>query len=330
MAAPEQETTEQVDDTLTDEDLVAQLLQPEPETKEEAEEQGGEAKSPEAEQEADTEEEEPENTSILDSLSEEEQARLAEEYGSGASRRIAQLIRRAKEAEEKLEQAKSEPEEPFQRKEENPFQSVETMEELGSEAEKLDDFIEWAQDLILDNGDAANDDVIVNQGGDDFTKGEVAKRLRTAKKNRKTHIRARYEELLQAEQAAEQSKAIDSAIAKDYAWSAEEDNPIRQAYEHILANPAVARAVKEFGYLKAVIAEGTQSYIQRNGKPEKKAPAKKAAPKRVTPPGAPGGNAATTSKPADDKAELLQKLKAQADETGDEEDFVRYLTARSS
>lgn len=337
-ATAETDADSEVDDSLTDEDLVSQLLTtPEDPTEEEPEEteseeefESGEAEEPEAIEETEEEEEpeeEPEEGIDFESLAPEQWDQIGKHLNSRSAKRIAGLLRRAKAAEEKLSEqpAEQEVDDPLKEPiESNWFSKFDTMEDLATEAKSITSFIEFGEDLLEDHSASHADDVIHTVGDETFSKREIRQKVREARKRRDEHLPARVKELEQSRLRVERSEAVDESLATAYEWFADDDHETSKAFNSVLAKPAVATAVREFPELKAVIAEGTESYLR------KQAAAKKPTKKRVArkqPPRVPTGPSGSTAPPSPQaNAKASSRLK-RAEESGAPEDYEAYLAS---
>lgn len=343
VVAPDTQTTDRGDDTLSEGDLIARLTQapeePEPADDTETQEDVGEAELPEDAQ-AEATEEAPEETeetgvdSVLDNLDESGWERLAEELKSSAADRIQGLVRRAKTAEERLadlqQTAQTQQEDPIAQATQddgpNPFAEVETIEELAEQAKNLGEFATWAEDILDDHSNAHGDEVVWTQDGTDYTKREIRAKLREARAKRDRHLPARAQELRTAEQTKARAAQVDAALETRHPWMGKDDDPVRSDYEKLLTQPAVARAIGELPELKAVLAEGTEAFHSKGKVAPKKAEAPKQ-PQRKPIPTGPAGGAAEASKPSDNRGKMLSELKGRFETTGSPEDLAAYLQA---
>jgi len=261
-AEPENSTAEKTN--ITAEDFAIQRLgQPTPEPEEQEapeveEEVADEIATEEVEdtEESDesTEDEESEAESDeqvlsqidLDDMSEEELRELADKLGSRAVARFGELTAKRKAAEEKLQQIEakisaeqSNPLQPKQEVKNNPFDSVDTLEDLQAKATDASNVIEWAEDIMFNADGYEADDVVTEVEGKEMTKADVRNALLQARKARDKFLPARLEEIQKIEQSKQMQEHLSAQAEAELPWMTGEDNDTRREYQAIMSDPRV-------------------------------------------------------------------------------------------
>lgn len=229
--------------------------QPEPESKpvEEVppEPEQPETVEPEQEEQPIEEEQETETNGIdWDSLEDEDFLQMVTK-GEGKSRllkRLGDLTSRAKAAEEKaakLESAIQQPD-PLQPQApaDNPYKDVTDISELADKSNQVDALIEATEDILFQNEHAGQDDIVYEEGGQQFTKGDIRKTLRQAQKAKKTFLPAQLQAIQAREQRAQARKNNAELAKSELSWMQGEDNEIRQQYEATVESP-IFKAILE-------------------------------------------------------------------------------------
>lgn len=319
--------TEVSDDSVTDDQLVEMLsdqtdnLTGEPGSEDELSEFDGEsAQTAEAD---------------LDSLTEEQLEQLAEQMNSRGAGRIAQLIRERKELEAQIEQlsSKENPLEEEPSAESNPFTDIVSSDDLRKKYSEVAEMVEWANDLLDDNEDEHRDTVIHEEDGTQFTKGEIRKLLRSARKAKDQHLPARFEQLQQKEELVATRQQYRNIAEEEFDWMANEDNPVRQRFELVLNNPALQNLADEMPELPLVLAHAADSIARsearQKGTPEREQPQANAS-QRLRPPSNPSASTAAPAKGNSKPAQRLSALQSQFEKTGDHHVLTEILEIQNS
>ena len=265
----------------------------------------------------------------LDNVSEEELRELADKLGSKAVARFGELTARRKTAEEKLAKLEAslqrqDPLESTKKIENNPFSNLDSIEDLQSKAEEIEQIVDWAEDLLFEGADYAADDVITEIEGKEMTKAEVRKSLLQARKAKKTFIPDQLSKIQAKEQAGNMEVAFKERAKEELSWLDGEDNDIRKQYEATV-NDARFQKMKEIvsreapdvaGQLDYWFAHAANSIYGRKplaeGKPSMK----------LTPPkGATTSNANAAKSPSR-TAKALKELQSQFKQSGNARDFA--------
>ena len=319
--------TEVSDDSVTDDQLVEMLsdqtdnLTGEPGSEDELSEFDGEsAQTAEAD---------------LESLTEEQLEQLAEQMNSRGAGRIAQLIRERKELEAQIEQmsSKENPLEEEPSAESNPFTDIVSTDDLRKKYSEVAEMVEWANDLLDDNEDEHRDTVIHEEDGTQFTKGEIRKLLRSARKAKDQHLPARFEQLQQKEELVATRQQYRNIAEEEFDWMQSEDNPVRQRFESVLNNPALQNLADEMPELPLVLAHAADSIARsearQKGTPEREQPQANAS-QRLRPPSNPSASTAAPAKGNSKPAQRLSALQSQFEKTGDHHVLTEILEIQNS
>ncbi len=319
--------TEVSDDSVTDDQLVEMLsdqtdnLTGEPGSEDELSEFDGEsAQTAEAD---------------LESLTEEQLEQLAEQMNSRGAGRIAQLIRERKELEAQIEQlsSKENPLEEEPSAESNPFTDIVSTDDLRKKYSEVAEMVEWANDLLDDNEDEHRDTVIHEEDGTQFTKGEIRKLLRSARKAKDQHLPARFEQLQQKEELVATRQQYRNIAEEEFDWMQSEDNPVRQRFESVLNNPALQNLADEMPELPLVLAHAADSIARsearQKGTPEREQPQANAS-QRLRPPSNPSASTAAPAKGNSKPAQRLAALQSQFEKTGDHHVLTEILEIQNS
>lgn len=177
----------------------------------------------------------------LDEMSEEDLRDLSDKLGSKAVARFGELTAKRKQAEEKLAELQkqlSENKDDILNKpkaiENNPYNSLKTVEELQNKSQELNDIITWAEETLFESDGYSADDVVTEVEGKEVTKAQVRKSLLQARKARDQFL----PDQLNQVQKIETSKQVKEAFAKqaeeELSWMTGDDNDTRRNYEAML------------------------------------------------------------------------------------------------
>jgi hypothetical protein len=265
----------------------------------------------------------------LDNASEEELRELADKLGSKAVARFGELTARRKSAEEKLAklEASLQQKDPLESKkkiENNPFGNLDSIEDLQSKAEEIEQIVDWAEDLLFEGADYAADDVITEIEGKEMTKAEVRKSLLQARKAKKTFIPDQLSKIQAKEQAKNMEVAFKERAKEELSWLDGEDNDIRKQYEATV-NDARFQKMKEIVSKEAPDVAGQLDYWfahAANSIYGRKPIAEDKPSMKLTPPkGATTSNANAAKSPSR-TAKALKELQSQFKQSGNARDFA--------
>jgi len=265
----------------------------------------------------------------LDNASEEELRELADKLGSKAVARFGELTARRKSAEEKLAklEASLQQKDPLESKkkiENNPFGNLDSIEDLQSKAEEIEQIVDWAEDLLFEGADYAADDVITEIEGKEMTKAEVRKSLLQARKAKKTFIPDQLSKIQAKEQAENMEVAFKERAKEELSWLDGEDNDIRKQYEATV-NDARFQKMKEIVSKEAPDVAGQLDYWfahAANSIYGRKPIAEDKPSMKLTPPkGATTSNANAAKSPSR-TAKALKELQSQFKQSGNARDFA--------
>ena len=347
-AEPENSTAEKTN--ISAEDFAIQRLgQPAPEPEEEetleveeevADEIATEEEEGYEESDESTDNEEPKSKSEeqvlsqidLDEMSEEELRELADKLGSRAVARFGELTAKRKAAEEKLQQIEAklsaEQSNPLQPKKEvknNPFNSVDTLEDLQSKATDASNVIEWAEDIMFNADGYEADDVVTEVEGKEMTKADVRNALLQARKARDKFLPARLEEIQKVEQSKQMQEHLSAQAKAELPWMTGDDNDIRREYEAIMKDPRVdtlmanlpADVKAQMPYLLAHAANSIYGRKEvKNGKSNV----------RLNPSSTSTPSAAGSEKQVSRTNKSIKNLSTQFRQSGQKDDFITLRT----
>lgn len=280
---------------------------PETDAPEGEEQPEAEAQEPEAGDEPAAEEEEDSILARLgiDSASDDDLRELSKELGGRLGPRIGELTEKARRAEEenKALRAELKKREPFESKvRDNPYRDkADTLEKASELLEAAVETVRDAEIALEDNEDLASDDEM-EFGGHVLPKKKVREILRNARDARDRYLPDRIrelEKLTDFESARERNLGV---VHKIHPWHAEEDNPLRKAYDHWA--PRIESLFREsdpelLPRIPLILSDHLQAEQERagqpNGKPKPAAAKPASAPKR--PPSNPGGSGGGSSRP---------------------------------
>ena len=268
-----------------------------------------------------------EQTADLDQLNEAQLEQLAEQMNSRGAERIAQLIRERKDLESKIEQlsTKENPLEETPSPESNPFSEISTTEELREKYTEVNGLLEHFEEVLEDYEDEHRDTVVYQEDGQDYTKAQVRKMVRAARRAKDRELPARFEQLQQKEQTIATRAQYETVAGEQFAWMRDSDSPIRQRYDTVINNPALAKLKEDMPEIPLVLAHAADSIARseaqkQKGKSATTAQAPQQQPKqplRLKPPASPNGSNAAPAKQSSKPAAELKALQSQFEKTGD-------------
>ena len=314
------------DDNLSAEDTVALLAQA-PENESE-----GAAGHEDASQPSDEELTETVAGLDLDNLTENDWQGIADHLNSRGADRIAGLIKERSELRSALEAREKQEEDPLARPpdpESNPYREIETVEELQAKAAEVDEMIEWADNLTEENEDTHNDAIVHEEDGREYTLREIKSMLRSARKARSTHLKNRYQELQGLQQIEAERQQARQIAEDEFAWMKEEENPIRQRWEGVMAHPGLQALKDEFPEIPLVLAHAADSIHRSEQRKAGKAPTAKRQQSRMRPPENPSAGTAAPAKQVPGPAKGLEDLHQQFASTGNYKVLEEILSLQS-
>ena len=329
-----QNTAEQIDNTSLNEFTQRRLgnLAQEAQATEEQPQEGSE--ETEAEETAEETEENALSQLDIDNLSENELRDLADKLGSRAVARFGEMTAARRAAEERAAKLESmlqtQNSAPKKEIKDNPFNDLNTVQDLQKKSQEIESTIEWAEDLLFESDDYSADDVITEIDGKDLTKKEVRKALMNARKAQRDYIPDRLNKVQLQLTGQQLQTQYDNKAREELEWLGEESNPIKEQFFATLRDPQYNQLKKILdkelpqvsGQLEYMFAHAANSIYGR--KPiveESKAPAKKGTPS-LTPTKTANTSAAKSEKPTSKTAKAFKDLQARFKTTGSARDFA--------
>ena len=268
----------------------------------------------------------------LDDMSEVELRELADKLGSRAVARFGELTAKRKAAEEKLQQIEArlsaEQNNPLAPKKEvtnNPFDNVETLEELQSKATDASNVIEWAEDIMFNADGYEADDVVTEVEGKEMTKADVRNALLQARKARDKFLPDRLEKIQAVEQSKQMQEHLTAQAEAELPWMKGEDNDTRREYEAIMSDPRVDTLMANLppdvkAQMPYLLAHAANSIYGRKAVKSTKSNVRLNPSSNSTP------NAAGSEKPASRVNKSIKNLSNQFKQSGDKGDFITLRT----
>ena len=268
----------------------------------------------------------------LDEMSEEELRELADKLGSRAVARFGELTAKRKAAEEKLQQYEArlsaEQNNPLQPKKEvknNPFDAVDTLEDLQGKATDASNVIEWAEDIMFNADGYEADDVVTEVEGKEMTKADVRNALLQARKARDKFLPARLEEIQKVEQSKQMQEHLNAQAEAELSWMTGEDNDTRREYEAIMKDPRVDTLMTNLpadvkAQMPYLLAHAANSIYGRKEVKNGKSKVRLNASNTSTP------NAAGSEKPSSRTNKSIKNLSTQFRQSGQKDDFITLRT----
>lgn len=208
------------------------------------------------------------------------------------------------------------------------FSAIDSIEKLQAKALEMKETMEWAE-AHLDNAEhlAANDVIETDNGN--FTKADLKKFYRTARKAKDEWLPAQYAELQARAQRAALRDAWSQKAKQELKWLDGDDNDIRKQYEAVVKNPllekikkAVPEAEPELEYIigHAINSiHGKTFYNVATGEQTKPSV-------KLTPPAA--VKSAAAGRANESISKQVKELESKFDNTRSEKDLEALLTAR--
>lgn len=272
----------------------------------------------------------------IEDLTDEEISELAQKGKSGLLKRIAELTAKRKLAEEKaaaLELAivQARQQLPEAKVEDNPYESIATVEELQKQKEEVDSFVESAEDILFKAEDLGSDEVVyTSDDGKTYTKMQMREMLRNARRRQTKYIPAQWKELQNRAQRYAMEEQFKALAKNELPWMAGEDNDTRKRYEAMVSDPRLKRAKElvpeiapQIEYLVAHAANSIygRRTLEMDAKP--KSPT-------LAPPSNPSQVAAASDRPENRMDRQLKDIESRFKQTGSPNDFIALRAAQIS
>lgn len=320
--------------------------QPKEEVEEVAETQEPEVEveSEEVAEEAVTEEPEVESSDDvlsqldLDSMSEAELKELSQKFGSRAVARFGELTAKRKAAEERVAlleaqlKDKSNPLDSAEKVENNPFESLDTVEKLQEKAKEINDIVEWADDILFQSDGYGADDVVTEIDGKEMTKAEVRKHLIQAKKAKSKFLPDQLGKV-QAVEVAKQAEESFAAQAKEQLpWLSGNNNDVRTQYEGMVSDDRYKETKDQIRKINPAVAAQLDFLMAHaaNSLYGKKPVAEKKGSIKLDPPTSGVPSVAKSEKSESKRAKAIKELSNSFSSSGSISDFVKLRTLSHS
>lgn len=263
----------------------------------------------------------------MDDMSEDELRELAEKLGSRAVARFGELTAKRKQAEEELARLKSEmqTQDPLKAKkpiQDNPFNDLNTVEELQAKSEEMDNVIEWAEDLIFNSDGYGPEDVVTEANGQELTKAQIRQMLRNARKTKDSYLPDRLRQLQEQAQSVQLKNAFAEQARKELTWLGDEENEVNKKYQAMLQDPRLQKLESALPEVSAqipyLIAHAANSLYAR------KPVGSMSPPKSGIP------SSSTSDRSTSKKAQSIKQVAQQFRDSGNQNDFIRLRTLQLS
>lgn len=273
----------------------------------------------------------------LEELSEDELESLGKAIRSKIPRRFGELTKRAKSAEERIDELtaeirnlKTSGEDKLKSNdvvENNPFSTVNSVEELGEKAKQAREVMEWAEQILDDNEDKFPDDIVYKENGKDYTKRDIKKYMRNARSSLDKFLPARLSELKKVEEIKQVDSALTSRASTEFSWLNDSDSNLANEYKMLVESEQMKRVVKAVPdiapQLKYILAHFVDSYSSKTNKKQSK-PAV-----QIQPPSHTKDIAAKRGSERDGVSKEISLLTAKLASTGSPDDFAAIRAKQS-
>ncbi|MCW4052600.1 MAG: hypothetical protein NWE78_05265 [Candidatus Bathyarchaeota archaeon] len=288
-----------------------------------------------AEQTEETEETSEESTDVLsqldlDEMSEDDLRELSEKLGSRAVARFGELTAKRKAAEAKIKELESKlnSDDPLSTDKpvaNNPYSSVNTLDELQGKAEEVNQVIEWAEDVLFNADGYGPEDVVTEVEGKELTKKDIRSSLLQARKSRDKFLPAQLKVLQAKENGKQLKEAFDAKASEELKWLKGEDNDTRKNYEAMVSDPRFKKLTEtadpEIGaQLNYIMAHAANSIYGRKIVQESPKSAS------LTPPKTAASAASTSEKTVGKSTKALRDLGQRFRQSGNKGDFITLRT----
>tara|TARA_R100000306_G_scaffold61836_1_gene65835 strand:+ start:1448 stop:2551 length:1104 start_codon:yes stop_codon:yes gene_type:complete len=273
----------------------------------------------------------------LESLSDEELKALREKLIPGAQSRIAELTAKRKTAEEQLNAVQAKTQELELQKPEvknNPFRNIETINDLQSKSNEVNNIIDWAEDILFKSDQYSPEEEVTTVDGKSLTKIQVRDALKNARKSRDVLIPDQLSHLRQLQNSVQLRQELGSQAINELNWlQGEKPNELKEKFVGIMSDPRLKEIEKQFpdigSQLPYFMAHATNSiYGRKLIDPEPaSAPAKKTASQpQLNPPSSATPSAASSAKSDRPSNKQLKELDNRFKRSGQTNDFVTFRT----
>ena len=288
-----------------------------------------------AEQTEETEETSEGSTDVLsqldlDEMSEDDLRDLSEKLGSRAVARFGELTAKRKAAEAKIKELESklnsnDPLSSDKPLANNPYGSINTIDELQGKAEEVNQVIEWAEDVLFNADGYGPEDVVTEVEGKELTKKDIRSSLLQARKSRDKFLPAQLKVLQAKENGKQLKEAFDAKASEELKWLQGEDNDTRKNYEAMVSDPRFKKLTEaadpEIGaQLNYIMAHAANSIYGRKIVQESPRSAS------LTPPKTAASAASTSEKTVGKSAKALKDLNQRFRQSGAKGDFITLRT----
>jgi hypothetical protein len=266
----------------------------------------------------------------LDEMSEDELRELSEKLGSRAVARFGALTAKRKAAEAKIKELESklnsgDPLSTDKPIADNPYKSIDTLEELQNKAQEVNEVIEWAEDVLFNADGYGPEDIVTEVEGKELTKKDIRSSLLQARKSRDKFLPSQLKVLQARENGKQLKEAFDAKASEELKWLKGNDNDTRKNYEAMIADPRFKKlkesADPEIGaQLNYIMAHAANSIYGRKLVQE--------APKSasLTPPKTAASAASTSEKTVNKSTKALKDLGQRFRQSGSKGDFITLRT----
>jgi len=266
----------------------------------------------------------------LDEMSEDDLRELSEKLGSRAVARFGELTAKRKAAEAKIKELESklnttDPLSSDKPIADNPYKSIDTLEELQNKAEEVNQVIEWAEDVLFNADGYGPEDIVTEVEGKELTKKDIRSSLLQARKSRDKLLPSQLKVLQAKENGKQLKEAFDAKASEELKWLKGNDNDTRKNYEAMVADPRFKKlkesADPEIGaQLNYIMAHAANSIY---GRKLVQGSTKSAS---LTPPKTAASAASTSEKTMGKSAKALKNLSQQFRQSGNKNDFITLRT----
>ena len=250
--------------------------------------------------------------------------------GSRAVARFGELTAKRKAAEAKIKEleTKLNSDDPLSSDKplaNNPYSSVNTLDELQGKAEEVNQVIEWAEDVLFNADGYGPEDVVTEVEGKELTKKDIRSSLLQARKSRDKFLPAQLKVLQAKENGKQLKEAFDAKASEELKWLKGEDNDTRKNYEAMVSDPRFKKLTEtadpEIGaQLNYIMAHAANSIYGRKIVQESPKSAS------LTPPKTAASAASTSEKTVGKSAKALRDLGQRFRQSGNKSDFITLRT----
>jgi hypothetical protein len=267
----------------------------------------------------------------LENLSETEISALAEKIRSKSLSRFGELSKAKKTLEAQLAELKQEQEKGFAPKakpESNPYSSVETVEALDQEFQRVSGHVEWAEALLEDREGSHPEEIIyTDSSGKEYTKSAIKQSLRDARKAKDIYINEQYKQIMAREQRKVLRTMASEKATQELSWMKGDDNDARRQFEALKQSvkiEAIEQADPEFAIqLERILAHAANSMFNMQRAATGAKP-----PAALNPPSSPSMSNAAPTRVNPNADRMLKDLEARFAKSQSAEDYQAVLRAR--